>query len=263
MNMTDSLFDPAATASILAGAWASGELMTALPITAKPETLEQGYDAQDALFTLAGGARAGWKLGVGSPAAMRNGNLSRPLIGQLQRSRLHGSGIHLNLPADSPVTIECEIAFVLDRDLPPLAGRTLDPLDIRSTCVTFELVRSRFVDRKVVGWPSFAADNVGFEALVVGQSICEGLDLEALHELARTAVVSLNGSPKAKGLSGDAATDPLASLAALYSHAAERSVTLRAGDIVSTGAMCAPFDIQGTGHALSVTYFGKTLTFSI
>ncbi|EPJ89239.1 MAG: fumarylacetoacetate hydrolase family protein [Pseudomonas sp.] len=261
--METIFFDPAATASVLAKAWISGALMSALPLGVKPETLEHGYDAQDAFFKLAGGKRVGWKLGVGSPAAMRSGGLTRPLIGQLQRSRVHASGVHLNLPADSPVTIECEIAFVLDRDLPPLANRQVDAEDIRTTCVTFEVVRSRFVDRKVVGWPSFAADNVGFEALVVGKSIGEGLDLAALRELAETTVVHLNGEPKAKGLFGDAATDPLASLAALYAHAAERGETLRAGDIVSTGAMCAPFDIQGKGHVLSVTYFGKTLTFSI
>jgi 2-keto-4-pentenoate hydratase len=159
--MQDVDFDPSATASILAQAWSSGDLLTALAAGNKPETLEQGYAAQDHLFQLAGGTRAGWKLGVGSPAAMRGANLSRPLVGQLERARLHSSGVQLSLPAYTPVTIECEIAFVLDRDLPPLPGRKIDAADIRSTCVTFEVVRSRFVDRKTVGWPSFTADNVG------------------------------------------------------------------------------------------------------
>lgn len=261
--MHSSSFDPIATASVLLTTWRSGELLNQLPAEIKPTTLEQGYDAQDEFFKLAGGARAGWKLGVGSPGAMRAAKLSRPLVGQLERARLHGSGIHLHLPADTSVTIECEIAFVLDRDLPPLIGRTVAPEDIRSTCVTFEVVRSRFTDRKTVGWPSFAADNVGFEALVVGKSICEGIDLHAMRELAETAIVKLDGVPKAKGLFGETATDPLSSLAALYQHAAERGVTLRAGELISTGAMCEPFDIKGTGHVLSVSYFNKELTFSL
>ena len=244
-------------------AWRSGELLTLLPAELKPATLDQGYDAQDELFKLAGGTQAGWKLGVGSPAAMRAAKLSRPLVGQLERARLHESGIHLQLPADTPVTIECEIAFVLDRDLPPVIGRTVNPEDIRSTCVTFEVVRSRFTDRKTVGWPSFAADNVGFEALVVGKSICEGIDLHAMRELVETAVVNLDGVPRAKGLFGETATDPLSSLAALYQHAAERGVTLRAGHLASTGAMCEPFDIKGPGHVLSVSYFNNELTFSM
>ncbi len=256
-------FNPGAAASLLLAAWRSGELLTALPAADKPVDLAQGYAAQDALFALAGGERGGWKLGVGSPAGMRAAGLDRALVGQLDRSRCHPSGVHLRMPAPTALTIECEIAFVLDRDLPPQPGRDIDPRDIRSTCLTFEIVRSRFTDRKTVGWPSFAADNVGFEALVVGEPACTGLDEEVLRQLATTAVVCLDGQPKAEGLFGDTATDPLVSLCALYQHAAERGVTLRAGDIVSTGAMCQPFDIQGVDHQVKVSYLGRTLAFSL
>lgn len=260
--MQDADFNPTATATILAQAWRSGDLLAALPAANQPLTLEQGYDVQDQLFQLAAGSRAGWKIGVGSPAAMRGAGLSRPLVGQLERARLHSSGVQLSLPAYTPVTIECEIAFVLDRDLPPVRGRAIDAADIRSTCVTFEVVRSRFVDRKTVGWPSFTADNVGFEALVVGQTLCQGLDPEVMRQLAENVVVYLNGEPRAKGLFDDTATDPLNSLAALYAHAAERGETLMAGDIITTGAMCEPFDISGTGHKLIARYFDNELTFS-
>ncbi|WP_449123889.1 2-keto-4-pentenoate hydratase [Pseudomonas viridiflava] len=261
--MQNKTFDPSATASTLLTAWRSGELLDALPATIKPETLEQGYAAQNELFKSSGGKRAGWKLGVGSPAAMRSGKLSRPLVGQLEQARCHSSGVHLHMPAPTQVTIECEIAFILDRDLPPLVGRKIEPQDIRATCVTFEIVRSRFRDRKTVGWPSFAADNVGFEALVVGEAACAGLDRNVLLELAKTAVVHLDGVPKAKGLFDDTATDPLNSLTALYQHAAEQGETLRAGEIISTGAMCQPFDIVGAVHEISVSYYGKELKFSL
>lgn len=261
--MQSTSFDPLAAAATLLSVWRSGELLEALPSNVKPETLEQGYAAQDQLFKAAGGRRVGWKLGVGSPAAMRAGNLARPLVGQLDQARCHRSGVRLQMPASTQVTIECEIAFILDRDLPPLAGRKIEPHDIRSTCLTFEIVRSRFTDRKTVGWPSFAADNVGFEALVIGDTACAGLDKNILRGLAETAVVHLDGVPKAKGLFDETATDPLSSLSALYQHAAERGETLRAGDIISTGAMCQPFDIEGAGHELSVSYFGKELTFTL
>lgn len=261
--MQSTSFDPSATASVLLKAWRSGELLPELPAALRPATLEQGYAAQNQLFKAAGGSRAGWKLGVGSPAAMRNGNLSRPLVGQLEQDRCHRSGVHLQMPAPTQVTIECEIAFILARDLPPLAGRKIEPQDIRSTCVTFEVVRSRFTDRKAVGWPSFVADNVGFEALVIGESVCAGLDENALRELAETVVVYLDGEPRAKGLFDDTATNPLNSLTALYQHAAEYGITLKAGEIISTGAMCQPFDILGAGHELSARYFGKVLNFSL
>jgi len=261
--MTNSTFTPAATAALLLDTWRTGELLQSLPEPLKPASLTQGYDAQDQLFSAAGGRRRGWKLGVGSPAAMRAGNLSRPLVGQLEAARCHASGAEIRLPAQTPVTIECEVAFVLDRDVQPEPGRLPCAEDIRATCVTFEVVRSRFVDRKSVGWPSFAADNVGFEALVVGENVCSGADLALLTQLAASALVYVDGAPRAQALSGDAATDPLSSLAALYAHAAERGEILRAGDLVSTGAMCAPFDLPGAGFSVSVQYFGKELKFTL
>ncbi|MGE8059014.1 2-keto-4-pentenoate hydratase [Pseudomonas sp. NPDC089547] len=261
--MNPSLFTAQRTAELLLQTWRSGELLTALPAHLKPELLSQGYDIQDHMFAGTAGRRVGWKLGVGSPAAMRAGNLARPLIGQLEAARCHPDGAHIRLPAQTPVTIECEVAFVLDRDVLPDAGRVPAAGDIRATCVTFEVVRSRFVDRKSVGWPSFAADNVGFEALVVGERLCEGLDEGLLAALAESAVVYLNDQPKARGLSGDAATDPLASLAALYAHAAERGEVLRAGDIVSTGAMCQPFDLVGTGYRIAARFLGQELSFTL
>ncbi|CAI8924501.1 hypothetical protein EMIT0P258_50047 [Pseudomonas sp. IT-P258] len=39
---------------------------------------------------------------------------------------------------------------------------------------------------------------MGFEALVVGKSICEGVDLQVMRELAETAVVNLDGVPMQK-----------------------------------------------------------------
>lgn len=256
-------FNPDATAHTLLSAWHTGALLACLPPALRPHDLAQGYAAQAALFQQAGGERAGWKLGVGSPAAMRSAQLARPLVGQLARSRLHESGVQLHMPGAGAVTVECEVAFVLARDIAPQPGQRFDAQDIRATCVTVELVRSRFVDRKAVGWPSFVADNVGFEALVVGATACPGLDLAVLRALPEQTVVYLDGQPKAEGLFGDTATDPLNSLQALFDHAAEQGLTLRAGDIVSTGAMCAPFDVEGAGHAIRVTYLGQELNLSL
>ncbi|AYG45475.1 hydratase [Pseudomonas sp. Leaf58] len=261
--MHTSLFTHQRTAAFLLQHWRSGELLTELPASLKPETLKQGYDSQDQLFAAAAGQRAGWKLGVGSPAGMRAAQLSRPLIGQLEAARCHPGGVHIQLPAVTPVTIECEVAFVLDRDIPPQAGRVPVSEDIRATCVSFEVVRSRFIDRKSVGWPSFVADNVGFEALVVGNSLGAGISVPLLADLAATCEVYVDGEFRARGLSGDAATDPLVSLAHLYAHAAERGQALKAGDIVTTGAMCQPFDLNESGHRITARYFGQELSFSL
>ena len=256
-------YDPAASAAILAGAWRSGRLLADLPANAKPNTLDQGYDVQDLLLAVSNGHRAGWKLGVGSPAAMRAGQLARPLVGQLVTSRIHPHGAHISLPSEDAVTVECEVAFVLAQDITPVRGRQLAVEDVRHMCVTFELVRSRFIDRRAVGWPAFAADNVGFEALVLSRPVCAGLDRELLAAVNDSASISLNGREKARALSGDAATDPIGAMNALLAHAAERSITLRAGEIVSTGAMCQPFDLAGRGHEVVATFLNHSLAFTL
>ncbi|AZY48998.1 2-keto-4-pentenoate hydratase [Bordetella avium] len=261
--MSNRVFDPALTSGLLLQTWRDGTLLDELPAALRPETLQQGYEAQDALFAATGDERGGWKLGVGSPAQLRATGLPRPLVGQIARGRCHASGASLTLPSADPVTIECEIAFVLARDIAPAEGRQVQAQDIRHSCVTFEVVRSRFRDRRAAGWPSFTADNVGFEALIIGQAVCNGLDLDAIRRVTESAVVLVDGQIKAQALSGDNAVDPVQSLTALFAHAAERGVTLRAGDIVSTGAMCQPFDIPGAGHRITASFAGGELALQL
>lgn len=255
--------DTNATASLLLETWRSRNVLAELPASIRPVSLSQGYDAQDQLFKAVGSERGGWKLGVGSRAAMDTAGLSRPLIGQLDRVRCHESGVHLAWPGPSPLTIECEIAFVIDRDLPPLLGRTIQAEDIRSTLLTFEIVRSRFINRKTVGWPSFVADNVGFEALVLGPSACSGLSQLILDKLVETTVVSVDGVERSRALRGDLATDPVMALQSLYAHAAERGITIRAGEVISTGALSEPFDLLEKGHVIQAHYLDRELSFSL
>ncbi len=261
--MAFTKYDPALTASFLFNTWYMGEIVTALPADLKPLTLKDGYDAQDQLFLKTEEVRTGWKLGVGCPAAMHFGKLSRPLIGQLSKSRCHKSPANLKMSSLYTITVECEIAFILDRDIAPVMGRKVQVEDIRHICVSFEIVRSRFRDRRNVGWPSFVADNVGFEALVVSEPISSGFDLDLIRAIQESVVVYLDNEPKAWALSGDKATDPLVALQYLYDHAVDRGVILRKGNIVSTGAMCEPFDIKSMEHTISAKFLDREIQFSI
>ncbi|MNH23353.1 hypothetical protein D3C79_832460 [compost metagenome] len=84
-----------------------------------------------------------------------------------------------------------------------------------------------------------------------------------LATLAEATEVYVDGELRARGLSGDAATDPLVSLAHLYAHATERGQTLKAGDVVTTGAMCQPFDLNEAGHQVSARFLGQELSFTL
>lgn len=237
-------FDPAPAAALLEKAMAGGPRLAELPAAARPGTIPEGYDIQDRIAAdgLAGnpGAEkpAGWKLGLGSTNAMKGASLDRPLIGRVFAGRLHPSGSAIAAPAGATALIEIEVAFTLARDITP-AETVARPLDVVAEAqLVSEIVISRFVDRRVVGLPSFAADSVGFHALVIGPKVRP----EQIPAIARSVAVTLDGKAAATGLTGDDAIDPLTMLGYLMAHARDRGLTLRKGEIVTTGTLSKPFD---------------------
>jgi 2-keto-4-pentenoate hydratase len=248
-------FDCAPAAAVLLSAWRDGRQLSNLPPEIRPDTLARGYDVQDALIATAGDPIAGWKLGVGSPIAMRRAGIARPLIGAMLASHCHRSGDAVAIRQGRPVTIEFEIAFVLGRDIEPDAP-AFDPLDaVSATHVGFELVLSRFTDRRAVGHPSFVGDNVGFAAFVLGAAI----DRRQVAEVISSVSVEIDGVSLAHGLQGDELSDPVTALAYLVAHARERGITLRRGAIVTTGAAAQPIDVQHPEFDLAARYLDSEL----
>ncbi|HWL83148.1 MAG TPA: fumarylacetoacetate hydrolase family protein [Roseomonas sp.] len=232
--------DIQAAAAQLAALWRSGEQIEALPPELRPADLNAGYDIQDALIAQIGEPVVGWKLGLGSYRQRREIGFGRPVAGRVLGCRRFRMGDTVPVPDAAPVTIEFEIAFVLGRDVPPDAP--LPPAEaIGETRVTFELVRSRFRDRTRVGWPSFAADNAGFDALVVGEPI----DPASIRDLTTSLVVSADGVERARAATGEDASDPVQALADLMALARERGMLLPKGSVISTGTASVPFAISG------------------
>jgi 2-keto-4-pentenoate hydratase len=245
-------YDPAPAARMLAEAWRSGRQLQELPPEVRPATLAQGYDLQDAMLARMDGRLAGWKLGVGSRAAMRGAKLDRPLVGRLLASHVHGNGDRVLLPNSAPVTVEFEIAFVLGRDIAPDDALPAPLAAVERMHTTYELVLSRFVNRRAVGWPSFVGDSVGFEALVVGD------DIDDIEGVGTSVEISVDGREVARGLEGEELTDPIASFGYLIDHARERGVTLKRGEVATLGAIGKPFDVSSSAEVVA-RYLGREL----
>ncbi|MGY3494252.1 2-keto-4-pentenoate hydratase [Bradyrhizobium sp. USDA 4502] len=250
-------FDPNPAARLLAHVWHGSQQIAELPQDIRPANIDQGYDVQDRLIDLLSVPVAGWKLGVGSAKQKQQSGVGRSIAGRVLKTRRHEPGAAVRLSFGAPVTIEFEIAFVLGEDIDDrFAG---DPKStIEETRVTFELVMARFVDRRSVGWPSFAADDSGFEALIVGERI----DERQIPELLSSLVVSVDGQEKARAAAGDDATDPYGALADLVSIARERKMILPKGSIISTGSASMPFAVSASKGEVSASYLGKTLSFT-
>lgn len=237
-------FNPAPAAATLAETMNAAARIADLAPDQKPGDLAQGYDVQDylAAHQAADGTLkdtlAGWKLGLGSVNAMKGAGLARPVIGRVFKGRLFDDGQDILAPAGSVGMIEIEIAFTLSRDVGP-GDSIANPRDmIASANLVSEIVLSRFVDRTTVGLPTFVADNVGFHALVIGPQV----SLDDVPAIANSVTVEKNGERVVGAQEGDDAIDPFEMMTYLMAHTAERGLSLKAGEIVTTGSISKPFD---------------------
>jgi 2-keto-4-pentenoate hydratase len=241
----------------LADLWRSGRQVDALPPDLRPASVADGYDIQDRFIAALGEKVVGWKLGVGSRKGKIDSGVGRAIAGRVLASRCVPSGSTVQLPDAAPVTVEFEIAYVLGRDIVP-DGSTRDSWDAVSEIrTTVELVRARFVDRRSVGWPSFAADNAGFEALIVGGPIASA----QFAEVAASAVVRVNGQERARALTGDDVTEVETAFTDFVALARERGMVLPKGSIISTGTVTKPFTIEGAAE-VSAGYLDTEIRFT-
>jgi len=257
-------FDPGHAARLIAEAQNAKTLLKEIPEAQRPKTLAEGYDVQDRVAAdcgKTGGVNdklAGWKIGLGSANAMKGANLTRPVFGRMFASRLHKAGTTVAVPATPAALIEFEIAFTLSRNVKP--GDTVaNPLDaVAKAQIVSEIVFSRFADRKTVGLPSFTADSVGFHGLVMGQDI----DPAKIPDIARTLVVHQDGKEVCRAATGDDSIDPVAMLGHLLAHARERGLTLKKGDIVTTGSVSKPFEASSPA-AFTVRAEGVEMSYAM
>ena len=239
-------YDPAPAAEFLAAAMTGNALIAEIPELQRPGTISEGYDVQDFLAdeltrngTLAD-APAGWKLGLGSVNAMKGAGIDRPLMGRVFEKRLFGNDANVPATDGLEALVEIELAVRLSRDVAP-SDDVANPLDIVAVSyLVSEVVLSRFADRTVVGLPSFAADSVGFHALVIGPEVALSQSVDITASLA----VSVDGEPACGGLTGDDAVDPVTMLGFLIAHTQERGLTLKAGEIITTGSMNKPHEVR-------------------
>jgi len=232
--------------------------MAALPEPLRPADIGQGYDIQDRLIARIDDAVVGWKLGVGSAKLKRQSDIGRSIAGRILKSRLFGAEATVELSFAAPATIEFEIDFILGDDIAPDHSGDARTR-IAETRVAFELVQSSFVDRRAAGWPSFAGDNSGFDALILGDAV----EAAAIPNLLASLVVSVDGEAKAGVATGEDVTDPYRAFDDLVALAQERGMVLPKGSIISTGSASLPYAISTPRGEVAASYLDKTLRFRV
>jgi len=226
-----------AAAAFLAEARLARTRMSGLPAGLRPADVAAAYRVQDALhgaLAAAGlGPVAGYKIGCTTPVMQQYLKIDHPCAGGVFAARVYRDAARLRHGAFVRVGVECEIAVLLGRDLPP-RDRPYAPAEVapavEACAAAIEIVDDRWVDYRAVDTPTLIADDFFNAGCVLGAP-CR---FDAAPDLvAVRGAMSVDGREVGRGTGTDALGSPLNALAWLASARGG----LRAGEFVLTGSM--------------------------
>ncbi len=211
-----------------------------------PQGLDSAYACQEAAIGLWDDAIAGWKVGRVGPefvSRVRAVRLAGPIF---SRAVWRTSGVE---PVSVPVfkggfaAVEAEFVFHLLEDAPPnktaWTVREVEALPY-TMHIGIEMAGSPLATINALG-PTVVASDFGNNAgLVLGPAVPDWRDF-ALEALACETFVA--GESVGRGSAASLPDGPLASAAFLLGHVAGRGRPLKAGQLISTGAMTGVHDI--------------------
>lgn len=241
-------------ADLLWRTWQAGEVIAALPAAIRPATRAEGYAIQATLEARSAKPLFGWKIAATSRAGQAHIGVDGPLAGRLLAERAHRSGDTLAFGANRMRVAEPEFAFRMGRDLPPRErDYTVDEVlaAVDSLHPAIEVPDSRYADFVTAGAAQLIADNACAHEFVLGPAsppLWRDLDLAA-HRAKATVV----GRFDRDGVGANVLDDPRRALTWLANELSGIGVTLRAGQVVTTGTCAVPLAIL-PGDAVRVDF---------
>jgi len=250
-----------AAADLLWDRWRRGERIAALRDEIRPFTREEGYAIQALLEPRSTRPLFGWKIAATSKAGQAHINVDGPLAGRLLAERAFESGARLRFGANHMKVAEAEFAFRMAVDLPPRpAPYTVDEV-LRSVATlhpAIEIPDSRYDDFTSVGAAQLIADNACAHEFVLGTPAPDSwrsIDLAAHRVIGSVRGAALPGPPslEREGIGANVLGDPRIALTWLVNELSQIGVTLRAGQVVTTGTCLTPLPIA-TGDRVSMDF---------
>jgi 2-oxo-3-hexenedioate decarboxylase/2-keto-4-pentenoate hydratase len=211
-----------------------------IPDDISPRDIGEAYDIQEVFHGLLAterGAIAGYKIALTTTVMQQMVGFRHPCSGAVFASGVHRSPVTINGSDYVHLGAECEIAVLLDRDLPASAA----PYDresvsgaVAALMPAFELVDDRGADYSDLFFLAVAADNAWNAGVVLGEPVTDwrGIDL-----VAASGVMTINGQPAGEGKGGDVLGHPMEALAWLANTLAGRGKSLQKDMIVMTGSI--------------------------
>ncbi|WP_046868643.1 2-keto-4-pentenoate hydratase [Microvirga massiliensis] len=235
-----------AASALLFDHWQNGRRLQALPPDLRPATRAEGYAIQAHLEERSASPVFGWKIAATSRAGQVHIGVDGPMAGRILLERVIESGAAVPLGANHMRVAEIEFAFRMGRDLPP-RSTSYAPQEVLAAVDSLhpaiELSDSRFEDFATVGAPQLISDNACAHLFVLGPpSTAEWrtIDLAEHKVLGRVA-----GRFEREGKGANVLDDPRLALAWLANELSQLGITLKAGQVVTTGTCTVPIEITG------------------
>ncbi|MBL8545444.1 MAG: hypothetical protein JNL81_03220 [Hyphomonadaceae bacterium] len=226
-----------------------------------PSDLGSAYAIQDAAIALWGDDIAGWKIGM-VPANLRGelgvDRIAGPIFAR-QVVRVSGDErVDLAVLRGGFAAVEAEFVLRIGRDQDPTqrVWSTIDAAEmIGAVHIGIELAGSPFAGINDHGPAVTISDFGNNSGLVVGAEVKDWRDIDWARATAKASIDAVDvGEGNAAMLPGG----PLAALAFLLTHCAERGRPLRKGHWISSGAVTGVHQIEaGQSAEFSFGEFGR------
>ena len=242
-----------AASDILWQCWQDGTVIDELPDALRPVTRADGYAIQAQLMRLTWLPLFGWKIAATSLAGQTHINVDGPLAGRILTDRVVANGATLTLGANRMRVAEAEFAFRMGHDLHHRQGNysqaeVLAAIDTLHPAI--EVPDSRYSDYTKAGAAQIIADNACADDFMLGPAATADwrqMDLAA-HKVAGTIT---RRNIRHEGTGANVLGGPLIALTWLVNELSRLHITLKAGEMVTTGTCIAPLPLQQGDEAVA------------
>jgi 2-keto-4-pentenoate hydratase len=245
-------------ARILHEHWRAGTKLENLETSLRPRDRAEGYAIQQRLEDHSTGKLFGWKIAATSEAGQKHINVDGPMAGRILPETVIADGGTASMAGNEMRVAEPEFAFRMARDLPPrsLPYTVQEVLDAVGTLhPAIEIPDSRFQDFVSAGAEQIIADNACAHLFVLGTAA--DTNWRTLDLVEERPVIGLRGK-QFTGHGKNVLGDPRLALAWLANELRGLGLTLRAGEIVTTGTCHPPLPIaSGDVFAADFGVLGK------
>lgn len=230
-----------AAADLIWADWREGAVRAGLPAEVTPATRREGYAIQAHVEARSAHPLFGWKIAATSRAGQEHIGVDGPLAGRILAERVIADGGEVPGGTNRMALAEPEFAFRMAKDLPPRATPySMDEVlaAVGTLHPAIELPDSRFEDCAVMGAPALIADNACGHWFVLGPETDTDwrvLDLSTHRVTARVA-----DRLERKGIGANVLGDPRIALTWLVNELSGLGITLKAGQVVTTGTCMPP-----------------------